>query len=242
LGFGPGTDLVWARCASAAEIDGYEADQKRAKELLVKNAEDAQAEAWWKITDGRQANVEKALASQPAAITNEPVYGGRPLAEILSNRPGTNKLSLTELLTLKQVVTDAEPESVAFELPIRYEALTNLGELVLCIDVFGPDHEEGWAVGHCECVPAANGDCRLLWSTIYETPGKHALLAGLDLKNGQDEGLFGPAIPFVLTNLCQFTPQSAFFDFERGARFYGRLAESSGTWKVEIKSARRPTP
>ena len=57
--------------------------------------------------------------------------GGDRLSELLSNRPGTNQPSLFELLTLKQVVTGAEPETVAFELPIRYEALTNLGELVL---------------------------------------------------------------------------------------------------------------
>ena len=47
-----------------------------------------------------------------AAITNEPVYGGRRLSEFLSNRPGTNEPSLFELLTLKQVATGAEPETV----------------------------------------------------------------------------------------------------------------------------------
>jgi hypothetical protein len=143
-----------------------------------------------------------------------------------------------ELLTLKQFVTGEEPETMAFELPIRYEALTNLGELFLCIDRYGPDYEEGWGVGHSECVRATNGDCRLLWNTIYETPGKHALLAGFDLKDkGQnDDGLFGPVTPVVVTNLCQFTPESASFDPELGAKFYARLPESNGTFQIELKS------
>jgi hypothetical protein len=238
FGFRQGTDLVWAPLASAAEIQRFEEEQKREDEARAKNAEDAQAEAWWNITTRRQANVERVLALPTAAITNEPVYGGRRLSEILSNRSGADKPSLLELLTLKQVVTGAEPESVAFELPIRYEALTNLGELVLCIDRYGADYEEGWAVGHYECMRATNGDCRLVWSTIYEPPGKHALLAGLDLKDPSqnDEALFGPAAQFVLTNLCQFTPESASFDPERGAKFYGRLTESNGTYKIELKS------
>jgi hypothetical protein len=239
-GFGSpqGIDLAWARPASAAEIERFEADEKQAAEVRAKEMDDAQAEAWWNITSRRQSNVEKALASPLAVITSEPVYGGRRLSAILSNRPGTNQLSLVELLTLKRVVTDAEPEIVAFELPIRYEALTNLGGLVLCIDRYGPDYEEGWATGHCECVRATNGDCRLEWSTIYEAPGKHALVAGLDLKDpGESEQeLFGPVTPFVVTNLCQFTPESASFDPELGAKFYARLPESNGTYRIELKS------
>ena len=238
FGFPQGTDLVWPRPASAAEVERVHEEEKHAEETRVRDAEEGQAEAWWDITSRRQSNVEKALAAPAAAITNEPVFRGRRLSELLSNHPGTNEPSLFELLTLKQVVTGAEPETVAFELPIRYEALTNLGELVLCIDRYGPDYEEGWAVGHDECVRASNGDCRLVWSTIYETPGKHALLAGLDLKDkGQnDEGLFGPRTLFVVTNLCQFTPESASFDPELGAKFYARLPESNGTYQIELKS------
>jgi hypothetical protein len=238
FGFPKGTDLVWPRQASAAEVQRFQEEEKRAEEARTRDAEEAQAEAWWNITTRRQSNVEKALAAPVAAITTEPVYGGHRLSELLLNRPGTNQPSLMELLTLKQVVTGEEPETVAFELPIRYESLTNLGELVLCIDRYGPDYEEGWAVGHSECVRATNGDCRLVWSTIYETLGKHALLAGLDLKDkGQnDEGLFGPVTPFVVTNLCQFTPESAFFNPELGAKFYARLPESNGTYQIELES------
>lgn len=238
FGFPQGMDLVWPRPASAAEVERIQQQEKQAMEARARDAEEAQAAAWWDITTRRQSNVEKALAAPPALITNEPVPGGQRLSELLSNRPGTNALSLVELLSLKQVVTGAEPETVAFELPIRYEALTNLGELVLCIDRFRPDYEEGWAVGQCECIRATNGDCRLVWSTIYETPGKHALLARLDLKSERqnDEGLFGPVTPFLVTNLCQFTPESASFDPELGAKFYARLPEPNGTYKIELKS------
>jgi hypothetical protein len=238
FGFPQEVDLVWPRPASAAEVERFQEEQKHAAEARARDAEEGQAEAWWNITSRRQSNVEKALAAPATVTTNEPVYGGRRLSELLSNRPGRNTPSLLELLSLKQVMTGAEPETVAFELPIRYEALTNLGELVLCIDQCGPDYEEGWAVGHDECVRATNGDCRLMWRTIYETPGKHALLAALDLRDkGQnDEGLFGPVTPFVVTNLCQFTPESASFDPELGAKFYARLPESNGTHKIELKS------
>jgi hypothetical protein len=237
FGFQSGTDLEWACLASASEIDLFEAEEKREEEVRMMSAEDAQANAWWDITTRRQLNVEKALTTS-AVITNEPVYGGHRLSEILSNRSGTNKPSLLQLLTLKQVVMGGEPETVAFELPIRYEALTNLGELFLCIDRYGQDYEEGWAVGHCECVRATNGDCRLVWSTIYETEGKHALLAGLDLKDRAqgDEGVFGPVMPFVVSNLCQFTPESEFFDPNGDAKFYARLPEENGAFKVEMKS------
>jgi hypothetical protein len=233
-----GIGLVWPRPASDAEIARFQQEEKHVEEARARDAEDAQAEAWWSITTRRQSNVEKALAESPAVVTNEPVYEGRRLSELLSNRAGTNELTLSELLTLKPVVTGGEPETVAFELPIRYEALTNLGELGLCIDRYGPDYEEGWGVGHDACVRAANGDCRLVWSTVYETPGKHALLAVLELKGkGQsDEALFGPVTPCVVTNLCQFTPESASFDPGLGAKLYARLPESNGTYEIELKS------
>ena len=229
---------MWPRPASNGEIARFQEEEKHAEEAHARDAEDAQAEAWWSITTRRQSNVEKALAERPAAVTNEPVFAGRRLSELIPNRPGTNELSLSQLLTLKQVVTGEEPETVVFELPIRYEAVTNVGEVGLCIDRYGPDYEEGWGVGHDECVRAANGACRLVWSTIYETPGKHALLAVLELKDkGQgDEALFGPVTPFLVTNLCQFTPESAAFDPESGAKFYARLPESNGTYEIELKS------
>jgi hypothetical protein len=238
FGFPQGIDLVWPAPTSAAEIARFQEEEKHAEEARARDAEEAQAEAWWSISSRRQSNVEQALTVPPASVTTEPMHGGRRLSEVLWSGPGTNSPSLAELLTLKQVVSEAEPEMVAFELPIRYEALTNLGELVLCIDRYGRDYEEGWAVGHCECVRGESGNCRLVWSTIYETPGRHALLAALELKDkGQgDEALFGPPTVFVVTNLCQFTPESASFDPEVGAKFYARLPESNGTYEIELKS------
>jgi hypothetical protein len=233
-----GIDMVWPPPASDTEIARFQKEEKHAEEAQARDAEAAQAEAWWSITSRRQLNVEQALAEAPSAIINEPVRGGRRVSELLSSLPGTNAPSMLDLLRLRQVVSGGEPEAVAFELPIRYEALTNLGELMLCIDRYGPDYEEGWAVGHCECVRADNGNCRLVWSTIYETPGRHALLAALELKDkGRgDEALFGPTTAFVVTNLCQFTPESASFDPELGAKFYARLPESNATYEIELKS------
>jgi len=171
-------------------------------------------------------------------MTNEPVLGGRRLSQVLSNRPATNGLALRDLLTLQPVVTGEEPEQVAFDLPIKYEALTNVGNLVLCIDRYGPDYEEGWAVGHSDCVRATNGDCRLVWSTIYECPGPHALAAALGLNEpGPNEAeWFGPVLPVAVSNLCQFTPESATFDPGLGATFYARLPESNGTYNIDLKT------
>jgi len=239
FGFKDGTDLVWQLPASTAELRQFQEERKHDEEARQRQLENAQAEAWWDITSRRQSNVENALMEQPGARMREPVHAGRRVSEILWNGVGTNGPSLVKLLTLKQVASGAEPETIAFELPVRYDALTNVGELMLCIDRYGPDHEEGWVVGHYDCLRADNGNCRLVWSTIYETPGKHAILAALDLKDEEENGedLFGPPMAVVLTNICQFTPESAQFKPDLGAKFYARLPESNATYRVELKTA-----
>jgi hypothetical protein len=64
------------------------------------------------------------------------------------------------------------------------------------------------------------------------------LLAGLALKelDQREEGIFGPVTPFVVANLCQFTPESAVFDPNVGAKFYARLADPNGAYRIELKS------
>jgi hypothetical protein len=143
------------------------------------------------------------------------------------------------MLTLRQVITGTEPEIVTFELPIKYDVLTNLGELQLFIDPCEEqDSDEGCAVGLMECKRGANGNCLLDWSTIYESPGQHALQAALfrnDAKKA-DDFIEGPITPFVITNLCQFSLTSARFQRGYGVTLRARLPEPNGVYTIEIST------
>jgi hypothetical protein len=142
------------------------------------------------------------------------------------------------LLALKQVITGEEPEAVTFEVPIKYDALTHLETLQLCIDRYEPDEAGCWEAGQGDCVRAPNGDCRLVWRTIYETPGQHALVAAFNEPQLPPEEFVGPVTPFVVTNLCQFAPDrdAALADPAPRTKFYGRLPESNGVYRIELKA------
>jgi hypothetical protein len=204
--------------------------------------EELQATEQWRRTARRQAQVEKILAAKPEMRPSEPTYRGRPLDEMLRNEnpSGTNKLTLDDLLTLRQVVRGSEPETVTFEAPISYTVLTNVGELGLYIDPCpDEDSDEGCNVRWLECLRATNGNCLLVWNTIYESPGKHALQMGLALNEPAKRGeeLFvGPVSPFVVSNLCQFSVSSAHFNREIGATLHAKLPEPNGAYTIELKS------
>ena len=241
--FGPsqGTDLSWPRPASTADVETFYQEQLKAQAEQTDRDEDLQAEEQWRHTARRQAGVEKLLAAKPKARTAEPTFRSRPLSQALRNETAatTNKITLDELLTLRQVATGEEPETVTFEAPVNYDALTNLGSLQLYIDpIEDEDSDEGCAVGQLECRRATNGDCLLVWRTIYESPGKHALQMGLDLNEPAraDEIFVGPVTPFVVSNLCQFSLSSAYFNPELGATLRAKLPELNGTYAMDITS------
>ena len=77
-----------------------------------------------------------------------------------------------------------------------------------------------------------------MWRTIYESPGKHALQMGLDLNEPAraDEIFVGPVTPFVVSNLCQFSLSSAYFNPELGATLRAKLPELNGTYAMDITS------
>jgi hypothetical protein len=234
-------ELVWPRPASAAEAELVHQEQQKAAERQAGDIEDLQANAWWDHTARRQAKVEKILAAPPAPLTNEPAYRGRPLSDLLSNpsASGTNKPALMEMLTLKQVLTGDEPETATFELPVRYDALTNVGSLNLYIDPCeDDDSDEGAHVGQFECRRATNGNSLLVLNTLFEAPGKHALLAelALDERTRQHQEVFGPFTPLVVSNLCQLSSTSATFDPNTGAILHLKLPEPRGTCIIEINS------
>ena len=236
-----GTDLVWPRPASTTDVELFHRERMKAQAEIADRNEDLQAEEQWRRTARRQARVEKLLAAKPEVRATEPNFRGRRLSEALrkANTTGTNKLTLDELLTLKQLPTGEEPETVTFETPVNYDVLTNLGTLQLYIDA-GPDEDsdEGSAVGESECRRAVNGNCLLVWRTIYESPGKHALQMGLDLNEpaGTDEVIVGPVAQLVVSNLCQFSLSSAYFNPELGATLRAKLPEPNGEYTIEISS------
>lgn len=143
------------------------------------------------------------------------------------------------MLRLNQVIIGNEPETVTFEVPLSYDALSSFGSLELYIDPSeDEDSDEGCLAGDFECKRATNGNCLLVWSTIYESPGKHALQAGV-VPNKHPrlaEYLIGLPSPFIITNLCQFSLISVHFDPQYGVNLRVRLAELNGAYTVKLKS------
>jgi hypothetical protein len=236
-------DLVWPRPASSAEAEHLHQEEMSAQAEQTDRTEGMQADFQWRRSARRQAKAEAILQKPPPMVPNEPAIQGRPLSQVLRNEAasGTNQLTLTEMLTLKQVITGGAPEIATFELPIKYDVLTNLGSLHLWIDCNGvrdEDSDTGYDAEELECNPATNGNCLLVWNTIYEVPGKHAIQAGL-VRNepaSSEEDISGPVAPFVVSNLCQFSLSSASFQPATGVNLLARLPESNGTFRVELKS------
>jgi hypothetical protein len=234
------TDLVWPRPASSAEVASYRREQIKALADETERKAEAEAEYQWNDTASRQAQVGKILAAKPASRSPDPQYHGRPLADTLANQSDsvTNNLKLADRLILRQIPTDAEPETITFEVPICYEALTNLGQLALLVDPieaedFWEDCQASWA----ECHRATNGNCLLMWNTIYESPGPHALQLGLvwnDPTREDETFATGPLALVVVSNLCQFSLNSAYFKPELDATLRAKLLEPNAAYSLEI--------
>jgi hypothetical protein len=236
-----GVDLVWPRPASRAEVEILQARAAKADSARMDRPEEMQAAGQWLSTASRQARVESIFRTPRQPMTNEPSYRGRPLREVLRNErvSGTNQMALADMLTLKQVVTGEEPEIATFEMPLDYDVLTHLGHLGLEVDpIVEANSDEGCEACQWECKRATNGNCLLVWNTIYETPGNHALQAGLLLNDRPASAgrITGPLAPFAVTNLGQFSLSSAHFEPETGATFLAQLPEPNGTCIVELKS------
>jgi hypothetical protein len=239
LSASPKGDIVWPFQASTTTVAIL---RRQHSAVLQKKADDvalAQAESQWKHAANHQADVEKLLAA-PVSNLQDVNYHGQHMSELLRNASptGTNQLTLRDMFTLKQVITGGEPERVTFELPINYDALKRVGEVYLLIDTNNDDSDEGCVVQQMNCNRADNGDCLLVWDTIYESPGKHALRAGLEVHGGlpDNETIVGPPLPFVVSNLCQFSISSTHFDPRLGAAFQLRLLEINGQFVLKCQT------
>ncbi|HTL19073.1 MAG TPA: hypothetical protein VL793_17670, partial [Patescibacteria group bacterium] len=239
VGLRRGEDIVWPRPASASEVESLQEQESRFAAEQREQMEQEQAAGQWANAIRRQAKVDAILAAPLAAITNKPSHHGKPLTELLRmpSAAGPAKVTLAELLTLKPVVTGAEPEVATFELPINFDVLTNIGALHLFVDPAADQGSDaGCSAERFECRRGPSGSCLLDWSTIYEAPGRHALQAGLFFEDSEDseDSLVGPVTACNVSNLCQFSTSSGFFEPAFGPTIRARLAEAAGEYKVEI--------
>jgi len=237
-GVAPQADIVWPLPASMTDVTALRQKEERAVELRNLSDQQRESEADWNQSLGRQARVAQILATNWSPELDAGFFGGQPAAEFLRNGIATsNHLSLAELMTPKQVFTGHEPEDLTFEFPVCYDAITNHGFFLLLDadtdpgSMFAPD--SGAKVQ--ELSRAANGDCLLVWHTIYDPPGQHALQVELTWYNdkGAETWCRGPAIPVTTSNLCQFSLDCANYDVELGARFHARLPEKNGLYSIE---------
>lgn len=237
-GASPEGDIVWPLPASAAAIQDLRHQEERAKQAQNLRELQQESDEYWKQSPLRGSRVDQILATNWSPAMDDGFFGGRPAAEFLQNTASvSNQLSLAELLTPRQVLTGQEPEALAFEFPIKYEALENRGFfLLLDADtdpdaMFAPDS----GAKNQERSRAPNGNCRLTWHTIYDPPGRHALQVELTWSNpsGAETWCRGPAIAITTSNLCQFALDSATYDVDVGATFHARLPEEKGTYSIE---------
>jgi hypothetical protein len=234
----PESDIVWPLPSSVEAVQALHKQEEDEKMLQQQRQEEVRAEHEWEQSPSRRGRVERILATPWGPDARDMTFQGRLLRDYLRNEKinGTNRLTLAELLTPKQIFTGGEPEDLTFEVPASFEAVTNMCELVLMVDADPEDPETDDTGGkQQEFERAPNGTCRLIWHTIYDPAARHAIQ--IQLTAGTESGgMFcgkGPAIAVTTTNLCQFSLDSATYEVERGARFHARLPESNGQYSIE---------
>ena len=244
-GVAPEGDIVWPRPPGAAtmqEEEQVQAEEKKAaakaKELAARHYLTEISDREWKNSPARQARVDQVLAVKWSVGSDEPTFKGQSIETLVGNEEayGTN-LTLATLLTPKQIITGKEPEDITFEFPVRYEAMTNDDNLLHV--VVDPDPEQQFpmdAGGNAyDRERATNGDYLVVWHTIYDPPGRHAVQAYFVLGDKREGNLYinGPPVAVTTSNLCQFSLDCVNYDAAVGARFHARLPERNGNYSIE---------
>lgn len=258
-GFQQQSDILWPRPAPFSEVKTI-LDEERHQEELRQAALEAQIADEQDAAEARRQEKVRELLEQIRERTNspasfnpapDPVYQGKPLSRWLrnTNALGTNEATMDQLLTLKQNITGDEPANATFELPLNFDAVTNLGRLALLVDgQIDADSDDSFAFGgEQNCRRATNGNCLLTWNTVYDAPGQHVIQAAFVItrevprRARSDEDpqapihTVGPMMPCYSSNLCQFS--QLYSHFQPGsATIYAKLAESNGIYSIELKS------
>jgi hypothetical protein len=243
-----GPDIVWPRPASDAEVQAFRLEQAQAKQQQrrewAREAVDRD-----RVTEERRRHVIAELgvkyAKGESPKLEDPKIEGGLLSQVLRNKAIAGPpLRLDQMLTLRQVTTGKEPDIATFELPMSYDALTNIGTLRLLCDADPSENSSNDEAELQDCERATNGNCRLVWNTTYDPPGQHFLQAELSTgawhtgarRRNHDAGettLKGPLFSFVSTNVIQFFPLGDVYS-DKGAFFRVKLAQPVGSYSLEI--------
>lgn len=240
----PEFDIVWPLPAGDSaqreeqqmQAEVQKAEQK-AKESFQRRYLAEISDREWKTSRARQSQTDKILSLVRVVDPNDPTFKGVPVGSLIinTNVTGTNRLTLEALLTPKQIITGREPEEITLELPIRYDAFATNNIVFPVVDA---DPEAGLPDGGGKVYErrcATNGDCLLVWHTIYDPPGRHAVQVYLALDDKVEGTLYGMGPPVTITtsNLCQFSVDCANYETATGAIFHARLPEPNGVYTIE---------
>lgn len=249
IGITQAADLVWPRPASDTEVRAQTERKQEEEKLHRENFEKTREDERREREIARRAAVERLLAEMRTKKTappssenggSGPNFKGQPLSKFLRDKKvsGNNHATIGEMLTLKRITTGQEPDIATFEVPLRYDAMTNVIEYRLNLLVDGGLDESFVGRGGAEgCTRATNGNCLLTWNTTYDPPGQHVVQAELRCMETDRDAVKvkGPIAPFFSTNICQFDSAYDHFD-DKGATLYARLPESNGIYTIELKS------
>ena len=234
----PWADIIWPLPAGTNAIAQLREEKVRDEQARYYQEQQRESAEDWEQSHLRQSRVTNILTTQWSPILDSGFFGGHTATESLRNTNSTTPaVTLAELMTPRQVFTGREPEDLTFQFPVSYDAIGEHGFFLL-LDaetntdaMFAPD--SGAKVQ--ERIRAANGDCLLVWHTIFDPPGQHALQVELtwhDAK-GAETWCRGPAIAITTSNLCQFSLDSSTYDVDLGATFHARLPEKNGSYVIE---------
>jgi hypothetical protein len=154
---------------------------------------------------------------------------GNGLVGRIKKALGLQPLDPNNPLTVKQVITGEEPDIATFEVPVNYDALTNVGSLSLIlngIDVTLEDFSR-----------ATNGNTLLNWNTTYEPPGQHYIQAQFNSSRlGDDAAIptgFGVFTAFNSSNVLQFFESGSMFD-DSGAYLDAQLPCPDAIYTIQL--------
>ena len=243
-----GADIVWPRPASDAEAQTFRLEQTRAKQEQRKEWA-RESEERQRATEARRLDIlvelDAIYAKGEIPKIADPKIDGGLLSQVLRNKAIAGpQLRIDQMLTMRLVISGKEPDLATFELPMSYDAVTNIGTLRLLCDADPGEHSSNDAAELQECERATNGNCRLVWNTTYDPPGKHFLQAELSIdtwhrrpsrRNQDDEeiALKGPLFFYVSTNVLQFLPMGEVYS-DKGAFFHVKLARPVGSYSLEL--------
>ena len=114
-------------------------------------------------TDWQNAYTVTGVYDPTNSVYDDVDLSGNGLVGRIKKALAVSPFDSSNPLTLTQVITGDEPDVVTFELPISYNALTNIGGLNLNIN--------GIDVTLEDFGPATNGNCLMNWNTTYDPPG-----------------------------------------------------------------------